>query len=116
MKSGFTFELYEMIFKNCFIHSSNYKNGNLQLSLFGTDPETNETAHFADISLEQNRRKLKDDEVIVDYMFKPTLIPQLKNLGILKNRQVYMLINLLSIQFIRLIILKFKRKNIVCKS
>ena len=86
MKSGFTFELYEMIFKNCFIHSSNYKNGNLQLSLFGTDPETNETAHFADISLEQNRRKLKDDEVIVDYMFKPTLIPQLKNLGILKEQ------------------------------
>ena len=86
MKSGFTFELYEMIFKNCFIHSSNYKNGNLQLRLFGTDPKTNETAHFADISLDQNRKKLKDDEVVVDFMYKPTLIPQLKNLGILKEQ------------------------------
>ena len=31
---GFSFELYETIFKNCFIYSSKYKNGNLQLSLF----------------------------------------------------------------------------------
>ena len=86
MKSGFTFELYEMIFKNCFIHSSIYKNGNLQLSLFGVDPETNETAHFADITLDQNRKILNKDEVVVDCKFKPTLIPQLKKLGILKEQ------------------------------
>ena len=86
MKSGFSFELYEMVFKNCFIHSSFYKNGNLQLSLFGLDPETNETAHFADITLDQNRKVLRENEIVVDCKYKPSLIPQLKNLGILKNQ------------------------------
>ncbi len=66
MKNGFSFELYETIFTNCFIHTSPYPNGDLQLSLFGTDPATNETAHFADISLEQNSKVLKEDEIVVD--------------------------------------------------
>ena len=86
MKNGFSFELYETIFKNCFLHSSRYSNGDLQLSLFGTDPATNETAHFADISLEQNSKRLRDDEVVVDCKFKPTLIPQLLELGIIKSQ------------------------------
>lgn len=86
MKSGFNFNLYETVFKNCFIFSSRYKNGNLQLSLFGTDPEINETAHFADITLEQDNKILKNDEIVVDCKFKPTLIPQLKNLGIIKQQ------------------------------
>ncbi len=85
MKSGFNFELYEIIFKNCFIHSSMYKNGNLQLSLFGIDPETNETAHLAEITLDTNK-VLKEDEIIVNCQYKPTLIPQLKNLGIIKEQ------------------------------
>lgn len=86
MKSGFSFELYETIFTNCFIHSSNYANGDLQLSLFGTDPTTDETAHFADISLEQNSTLLRDNEIVVDCKFKPTLIPQLLELGIIKKQ------------------------------
>lgn len=86
MESGFSFELYETVFENCFIFSSRYKNGNLQLSLFGVDPETNQTAHFADITLEQNRRVLKENEIVVDCRFKPTLIPQLIELGILKQQ------------------------------
>ncbi len=86
MKSGFRFELYKMVFEDCFIHSSRYKNGNLQLSLFGIDPETNETAHFADITLDQNRRLLKENEIVVDCLYKPTLIPQLMDLGILKEQ------------------------------
>ena len=86
MGSGFNFELYEMVFEKCFILSSRYKNGNLQLSLFGIDPETNETAHFADITLDQNRRLLKENEIVVDCLYKPTLIPQLKELGILKEQ------------------------------
>ena len=86
MKSGFTFELYNMIFKNCFIHSSRYSNGNLQLSLFGIDPDINQTAHFADITLEQNRTKLNENEIVVDCRFRPTLIPQLLKLGVLKDR------------------------------
>lgn len=86
MESGFSFELYEMVFENCFIHSSYYKNGNLQLSLFGVSPETNETAHFADITLNQDKRLLKENEIIVDCRFKPTLIPQLLDLGILKEQ------------------------------
>ncbi len=84
MKSGFNFELYERMFENCFIHSSHYPNGNLQLSLFGTDPATDETAHFADITLNQNNKNLKENEIIVDCKYKPTLIPQLKDLGILR--------------------------------
>lgn len=86
MEGGFSFELYEMIFKNCFIHSSTYTNGNLQLSLFGIDPQTNQTAHFADITLNQNHKLLKENEIVVDCLYKPTLIPQLKNLGILKEQ------------------------------
>lgn len=85
MENGFSFELYEMVFENCFIHSSRYKNGNLQLSLFGTDPETNETAHFADITLDYNKI-LRDNEIIVDCKYKPNLIPQLLELGILKKQ------------------------------
>lgn len=86
MESGFTFELYEMVFENCFIHSSYYKNGNLQLSLFGIDPGTNETAHFADITLEQHKTILRNNEIVVDCKYKPNLIPQLIDLGILKNQ------------------------------
>ncbi len=86
MKSGFDFELYETLFTNCFIHSSNYSNGDLQLSLFGTDPAINEIAHFADITLEQNSKMLSENEIVVDCKFKPTLIPQLINLGILKEQ------------------------------
>ena len=84
MKNGFSFELYETIFTNCFLHSSRYSNGDLQLSLFGIDPATNETAHFAEISLEQNSKVLRDNEIVVDCKFKPTLIPQLLELGIIK--------------------------------
>lgn len=86
MKCGFNFELYETVFENCFIHSSRYKNGNLQLNLFGLDPETNQTAHFADITLEQNIKKLRKNEIVVDCKYKPTLIPQLKELHILKEQ------------------------------
>lgn len=86
MESGFSFELYEMVFENCFVHSSRYKNGNLQLSMFGIDPETNQTAHFVDITLEQNNRVLKENEIVVDCKYKPTLIPQLIELGILKEQ------------------------------
>jgi len=86
MESGFSFELYEMVFENCFVHSSRYKNGNLQLSMFGIDPETNQIAHFVDITLEQNNRVLKENEIVVDCKYKPTLIPQLIELGILKEQ------------------------------
>lgn len=86
MKSGFDFELYETVFKNCFINSSRYSNGNLQLSIFGIDPITNEIAHFVDITLEQNTIKLKESEIVVDCQYKPTLIPQLKKIGILKEQ------------------------------
>ena len=86
MKNGFVFELYELIYTNCFIHTSKYSNGNLQLSLFGLDPATNEIAHFADITLEQNNVLLGENEIVVDCRYKPTLIPQLKNLGILNEQ------------------------------
>ena len=86
MKNGFSFELYETIFTNCFIHNSRYQNGNLQLCLFGIDPTTNETAHFADITLNQESKVLGKNEIVVDCKFKPTLIPQLLNLGIIKRQ------------------------------
>lgn len=93
MENGFSFELYEMIFENCFIHTSRYKNGNLQLSLFGIDPETNQTAHFVDITLDQNTRYLKENEIVVDCRFKPTMIPQLIDLGILKEQTGICVVN-----------------------
>ena len=93
MKDGFNFELYGTIFTNCFLHSSRYSNGNIQFSLFGTDPTINETAHFADITLEQNQRLLGEDEIVVDCKFKPTLIPQLLELGIIKNQTGICVVN-----------------------
>ena len=93
MESGFSFELYEIVFKDCFIHRSYYKNGNLQLSLFGINLETDEVEHFVDITLEQNRRLLKENEIIVDCKYKPTLISQLKDLGILKEQTGVFAIN-----------------------
>lgn len=86
MGNGFYFELYEKLFKNCFIHSSRYKNGNLQLSLFGYDDNVNQVAHFADITLNQEKRALKNNEIIVDCKFRPNLIPQLKSLGVIKEQ------------------------------
>lgn len=92
MENGFSFELYGETFKNCFIHSSNYRNGNLQLSLFGVDPKLNQTAHFADITLNQNKL-LSENEIVVYCKFKPTLIPQLLNLGILKKQTGICVVN-----------------------
>jgi hypothetical protein len=86
MESGFSFKLYETEFTNCCVHISRYANGNLHLSLIGIDPDTNEMEHIADISLEQNKMKLKFNEVIVDYMYKDNFITQLKNLGIIKKQ------------------------------
>lgn len=86
MRSGFDLELYGETFKNCFIESSSYKNGNLQLSLYGLDANVNQISHFADITLNQNVVNLKDDTIIVDNKFKPTLVPQLEKLGILAEK------------------------------
>lgn len=86
MKQGFNFKLYGTEFTNCFIHSSFYRNGNLQLSLFGVAPEFNEVTHFADITLEQNQIILKRNEIVVDCKFKYGFIRQLKELGILKEQ------------------------------
>ena len=89
-QSGFEFEMYETIFDDCFIDRSMYSNGNLKLSLYGKDvrngnTEDFNTEHFADITLDQDIYKLPLHEVIVDNHFKPSLIPQLKSLGILKD-------------------------------
>lgn len=86
MRSGFDLELYGETFKNCFIESSSYKNGNLQLSLYGLDANVNQISHFADITLNQNVVNLTDDTIIVDNKFKPTLVPQLEKLGILAEK------------------------------
>lgn len=86
MKSGFDFELYDTLFKNCFIECASYRNGNLQLSLYGLDPTINQVSHFADITLDQNEEKLSENEVIVNDRFKPNLVPQLEKLGVLKEK------------------------------
>ena len=86
MRSGFDLELYGETFKNFFIESSSYKNGNLQLSLYGLDTNVNQISHFADITLNQNVVDLADNTIIVDNKFKPTLVPQLIKLGILAEK------------------------------
>ena len=93
MESGFDFYLYETLFKNCFTQCSSYANGNLQLSLYGLDPNVNQVAHFADITLEQDTVKLKEYEIVVDNKFKPTFIPQLVDLGILKEKLGMCIVN-----------------------
>lgn len=86
MENGFSFECYNNIYQNCFIHRSKYPNGNLQLSLFGMDFTIGEVVHFADITLEQNSRILAKNEIIIDCKFKPEFVPQLIELGILKEQ------------------------------
>ena len=93
MESGFEFNLYETLFKNCFVQCSSYTNGNLQLSLYGLDPNVSQITHFADITLEQDTVKLKEYEIVVDNRFKPTFIPQLKDLGILKEKTGMCIVN-----------------------
>ena len=93
MKNGFEIELYGEIFKNCFIECSSYKNGNLQLSLYGLDNQTNQIAHLADITLNQDKIYLTDDTIIVDNKFNPTLVPQLKQLGIITDKIRMCIIN-----------------------
>ena len=85
MEYGFDFEMYGTIFKNCFIETSSYKNGNLQLSLYGLDPVIGQISHFADITKEPYSIKLKSNEIIVNNHFEPTLIAQLNELGIFKE-------------------------------
>ena len=86
MRSVFDLELYGETFKNCFIESSLYRNGNLQLSIYGLDTNVNQVSHLADITLNQNVVDLSDDTIIVDNKFKPTLVPQLEKLGILAEK------------------------------
>ena len=86
MRSGFDLELYGETFKNCFVESSLYRNGNLQLSIYGLDTNVNQVSHLADITLNQNVVDLSDDTIIVDNKFKPTLVPQLEKLGILAEK------------------------------
>ena len=86
MKNGFDFEMLDTVFRDCFIECTSYKNGNLQLSLYGIDPNINETAHFADITVEQNSIQLQDDEIVVNNRFRPTLVEQLEKIGILKEK------------------------------
>ena len=50
------------------------------------DLTTNETTHFADITLNQNKRLLQENEIVVDCKYKPTMIPQLIKFGILKEQ------------------------------
>lgn len=86
MESGFSFEFYEKVFEKCFIHISKYVNGNLQLSLFGIDPDTEEMAHFTDITLDQNSWEIKKNEIVVDCLYNTTFVPQLEKLGVLKEK------------------------------
>ena len=86
MRSGFDLELYGETFKNCFIESSLYRNGNLQLSIYGLDTNVNQVSHLADITLNQNVVDLSDDTITVDNKFKPILVPQLEKLGILAEK------------------------------
>ena len=86
MEGGFSMEMYGELFTNCFIHKSKYPNKTLQLSLFGLDTNINQISHFADISLEQDMIKLKDNEIIVNILFRPNFISQLKKIGILKEQ------------------------------
>lgn len=64
------------------------KTGKFTIKFIWIDPETNQTAHFADITLDQNSRMLKEDEIVVDCKYKPKMIPQLIKLGILKSKLV----------------------------
>lgn len=93
MNNGFNFSLYGRLFKNCFIEYSTYRNGDLQLSIFGMDTTTKEIAHLTDITLEQNCVNLGNNEVVVNNRFKPTLVPQLENLGILKEKLRMCIVN-----------------------
>ena len=93
MKHGFDFEMYGTIFKNCFIECYTYPNNNLQLSLFGLDPNVNQISHFADITLDQNEVTLNENEIVVNDRCNATMTPQLIKLGILKEKVKMCIVN-----------------------
>ena len=78
--------VYGKTFVNCILHFSVYNNGNLKVSVFGMDPDTSLRGHFLDISLEQNEISLADDCIVVNNRYKPEIVEQLENLGILQER------------------------------
>ena len=65
----------------------------LQIVLFGVNPETNNTEHFVDITLDQKKIKLSDERIIVNSVFSPEMIPQLIKLGILKELESRCVVN-----------------------
>ena len=85
LKERFQIILYDKLYKNCFLHLSKYINGDLKISIFGEEPEISQTAHFMDITLEQNSIELEKNQIVVDNYLKNDLIKQLKELGILKR-------------------------------
>lgn len=86
MEYGFKFRLYEKDFTDCFIHYSMYGDGKLKLSLFGAESGSDMIEHFADITLENKKLKLGEDEIVVDDKFKSNFVEQLTKLGILKEK------------------------------
>ena len=86
MKRGFSFEMDDIIFKNCYVNSSFYTNGDIRLSIIGNNAITNTTENVVDITLEQNTVNLRKNEIVVDCIYNPTMIPQLKRLGIIKQQ------------------------------
>ena len=94
MKHGFSFELYGTIFTNCFLHSSRYSNGRYYNSAYLARTQPQMKLHILQILLlEQNSKLLGEDEIVVDCKFKPTLIPQLLELGIIKNQTGICVVN-----------------------
>ena len=94
MCKKFSLSVYNKIFTECFLHFSRYVNDDLQVSVFGIDPDTDLMGHFLDISLEQNSIELLENEIIVDHRYKPEIIEQLEDLGILKEKVRMCIINL----------------------
>ncbi len=93
MKNGFDFEMLDTVFRDCFIECTSYKNGNLQLSLYGIDPSTEEFSHFADITLNPKTVRLEEDEIIVNNRFRPNFVSQLERLGVLKEKVCMCIVN-----------------------
>jgi hypothetical protein len=61
--------------------------------LYGLDPNVAQISHFADITLEQNSVKLNENEIVVNNCFRPTLVPQLEELGILREQVGVCIVN-----------------------
>lgn len=80
----FNYESNCVKYNDCFFDVGEYKNGNLELSIYGKVEKDNDTSHISNATVEVNEI-LKNNEIVVDTEINTNLISFLLDLGIVEG-------------------------------